>query len=439
MKKIKYLLLIIPFLFISSVKAANVERDYNLFTSDVSSFDSFFENEEYKQYIIELERLLFDYYESNYVSNYPYYTFQINYTGHSLIIDMNIYFKKIHFNVNNDISNGYGQTFYEDGSIYSNCYSDHINHKRIRSYYNISESQYTSPFLVTDDSSCSFDNPAHYAFQPSSFIESVIIQSNFDIKVYTNSDSIIIHNFRSTNQDLVLHSGDVYPVFWKDKDIYNQSANLVEVNLNDYPYIALSLKDYSKTNSFDVSNYVKGQYCLTPVYDYGLKERKEVLSGTQVERCSPYYTDYTSVRTTILDSDLKNHAIYYLKAYDTSKENKVKIDTSVFNIHYITEEDKDNPILNINGTKYSAIPFDSLTDTANKSEDEGYVSGAVKEFNFSDIFSAPLDFMKGIWSSITQVFHIITEFISLLPEPLQYFFYISFMLAIILGLIKIIL
>ena len=203
--------------------------------------------------------------------------------------------------------------------------------------------------------------------------------------------------------------------------------------------IALSLKDYSKTNSFDVSNYVKGQYCLTPVYDYGLKERKEVLSGTQVERCSPYYTDYTSVRTTILDSDLKNHAIYYLKAYDTSKENKVKIDTSVFNIHYITEEDKDNPILNINGTKYSAIPFDSLTDTANKSEDEGYVSGVVKEFNFSDIFSAPLDFMKGIWSSITQVFHIITEFISLLPEPLQYFFYISFMLAIILGLIKIIL
>ena len=172
-----------------------------------------------------------------------------------------------------------------------------------------------------------------------------------------------------------------------------------------------------------------------------------------MQKCSIYYSDFTPVSTYILDSDLKNHSIYYLKAYDTSKENKVKIDSSVFNIHYITEEDKDNPILTINGKKYSTIPYDKLTDTATKSEDEGYVSGAscaVGDFNctssmmgsnfkWSDIFTSPLDFIKGIWSSVTQVFIVIGYFISLLPMQLQYFLYISFMLAIILGLLKIIL
>ena len=228
---------------------------------------------------------------------------------------------------------------------------------------------------------------------------------------------------------------------FKGKDFNNNTGNLIEVNLNSYPYIALSLKDYSKTEAFDVNNYVKGQYCITPVYDYGLKERREFLSQTQVERCSPYYNDFTLIRTTILKSDLDNHSIYYLKSYDTSKENKVKIDSSVFNIHYITEEEKDNPILNINGTKYSTLPFDKLTDTANKSESEGYVSGASGEIkvDWSDIFTSPIDFIKTIWSSVIQVFTVIGYFIALLPTTLQYFFYISFMLAIILGLIKIIL
>ena len=33
------------------------------------------------------------------------------------------------------------------------------------------------------------------------------------------------------------------------------------------------------------------------------------------DRCSSYYNDFTSVRFYILDSDLSNHAIYYLKVY----------------------------------------------------------------------------------------------------------------------------
>lgn len=416
MKKIKYLLLIIPFLFIGSVRAATIDyiydpnslishtyshaySDINHFLEDFTSID--------KSSIDELVRLADNKYNESYSSEYPYYLYKLaiwsntNSTGPFYI--------------------GIYVSLYTSIPSFSNIKNTSINY-----FYQFSTSDSTYIFNTSSLGISPSDLFSNTYYNPLAYYK-----SNFDL-VFDISD---IYN---VNKD-----GSLYKTF-ENGDIIEPSINitnssLVEVNLNDYPYIALSLKDYSKTNSFDVSNYVKGQYCLTPVYDYGLKERKEVLSGTQVERCSPYYTDYTLVRTTILDSDLKNHSIYYLKAYDTSKENKVKIDTGVFNIHYITEEEKDNPILNINGTKYSSIPFDSLTDTSNKSEDEGYVSGAVQEFNFSDIFSAPLDFLKGIWSSVTQIFVVIAEFISLLPEPLQYFFYISFMLAIILGLIKIIL
>lgn len=250
-----------------------------------------------------------------------------------------------------------------------------------------------------------------------------------------------------------LNKEDIVPTY-KDKFIDRTDLNYTEVDLNSHPYVVLSLKDYNKTEEFSFNTYVKGQYCLTPVYDYGLREKKDVLSGSKNQRCSPYYDNYTPVRTYVLESDLKNHAVYYLKAQDTTKENKVKIDTNIFNIHYVSEEEKDNPIITINGKKYSITPFDELTDTANKSEDEGYNSGSscdvgdfnctrntlgVKETSWSDIFSSPLEFLKNIWTSITQVFVIITYFIALLPTTLQYFLYISFMLAIILGIIKIIL
>ena len=58
---------------------------------------------------------------------------------------------------------------------------------------------------------------------------------------------------------------------------------------------------------------------------------------------------------------------------------------------------------------------------------------------FDSIFSSPLEILKNLWSSITSIFDIIVEFISLLPETMQSFLYLSFMIAIILGLIKLIL
>ena len=230
------------------------------------------------------------------------------------------------------------------------------------------------------------------------------------------------------------------------------SNNYSEINLNNYSYVALSLKDYTEREEFYTNVEVQGQYCLTSVYNYGLTEKKDIINGYKSQRCSPYYDNYTPVRTYILESDLENHAIYYLKAYDTTKDNKVKVDTSIFNIHYITSEDEDNPILNINGRSYTSIPYGELSDSATISEEEGYVSGvvcAVGDFNcthdvlgghsITDIFNKPLEFFKNLIESFVSVFTLVASLIAVLPLPMQWFLYLSFTLAIALGIIKIIL
>lgn len=445
MKYLKYLLLMIPFMFISSVKAESIElNNSNSYTSNMS-VQELFTNKDYKEYLEELERLLFEKYESDYSENFPYYviTFSFNKYSNHFIIYLNMVMSNQKFTFNYKKGNSDGYNLAEDGTELSGLKIDGV-WQQMGVSYDSSSTTYNSPVLND-----SVSPPAYYAFNiyvnttgknDLIFNSCFLLSSNFDLMFYTDYDSVIINNYLDSGNTHILKNGDILPTIYKGKDFTNK-GNLVEVDLNSYPYIALSLKDYSKTEAFDVNNYVKGQYCITPVYDYGLKERREVLSQTQIERCSPYYDDFTLIRTTILKSDLDNHAIYYLKSYDTSKENKVKIDSSVFNIHYITEEEKDNPILNINGTKYSTLPFDKLTDTANKSESEGYVSGASGEIkvDWSDIFTSPLEFIKGIWSSVTQVFIVIGYFIALLPTTLQYFLYISFMCAVVLGLLKIIL
>jgi len=444
-------------LFSINVKADTVEfNNSNVYTSNMS-VQELFTNKDYKEYLEELERLLFEKYESDYSENFPYYviTFSFNKYSNHFIIYLNMVMSNQKFTFNYKKGNSYGYNLAEDGTELSGLKIDGV-WQQMEVSYDSSSTTYNSPVLKDSVSS-----PAYYAFNiyvhttgknDLIFNSCFLLSSNFDLMFYTDYDSVIINNYLDSGTSSILKNGDILPTIYKGKDFTNK-GNLVEVDLNSYPYIALSLKDYSKTEEFSVTNYVKGQYCLSPVYDYGLKERKDVLTGTKIQRCSLVYTDFTPVRTSILKSDLENHAIYYLKAYNTNIENKVKIDTSVFNIHYITEEEKDNPILTINGKKYSVLPYDNLTDSSTKSEDENYSSGgscAVGDFNctasimgsdfkWSDIFTSPLDFIKGIWSSVTQVFIVIGYFISLLPVQLQYFLYISFMLAIILGLLKIIL
>lgn len=276
---------------------------------------------------------------------------------------------------------------------------------------------------------------------------------------YLKKDDILhIPNLDNPNTYSIYQANTKFliePYYLYDDNFSLKTDNYTTINLNEYAYVALTLKDYNTIPddnfSLYTNIYVKGQVCITPVYNYGLTERKDILTGTQVEGCGIYSPDFILDRMYILRDDVKNHAIYYLKPYDTSKENIVKIDFSKFNITYISEENKDNPQVTINGKVYPTIPYDDLTDTSTKSEEEGYTPGnscALGDLNcfsnssgldINNLFSKPLETLETIWDTISSVFKLITEFISLLPPIMQGFLYLAFTVGISVGIIKIIL
>lgn len=432
--------------FVSNVKAETKEFEYGIFDSEnyvigtgIYSYQTYFDNfKEYDNFSFDLIenkiKDLIKIWEDKYKNEFPNYFISIrsypkvsfptysNMSTQYLRI-MLIYSKYIPINVNQfgdcfkQASSDIGMIFVDSGSDFefsSVSYDYSFSDLNIFDDYNLSNSGVKSVYLST-----------------------LYYDSNFDLP-FGLEDTI--YNVKKENDILFTLSNktDVVPTY-KDKFVDKTDLNYVEVDLNSYPYIILSLKDYSKTEEFSTINYVKGQYCLTSVYNYGSTEKKDIIEGSKNKRCSLYYDNYTPIRTYILNSDLKNNAIYYLKAYDTTKENKVKIDTSVFNIHYVSEEEKNNPIITINGKKHTPKSYDELTDTATKSEDENYVDGASEEFSITDIFSAPLEFFKKIINAISEFNGLIKELFSFLPDEFLAFLLAVFALLVVVAIVKILL
>lgn len=446
----KYLIIglsIISSLFlVTNVKAETKEFEYGIFDSEnyvigtgIFSYQTYFDNfKEYDNFSFDLIenkiKDLIKIWEDKYKNEFPNYFISIrsypkvsfstysNMSTQYLRI-MLIYSKYIPISVN-QFGDCFKQASSDIGMIFVDSGSDF-------EFSSVSYDYSFSDLNIFDD----YDLGNSVA--KSVYLSTLYYDSNFDLP-FGLEDTI--YNVKKGNDILFTLSNktDVVPTY-KDKFVDKTDLNYVEVDLNSYPYIILSLKDYSKTEEFTAINYVKGQYCLTSVYSYGSIEKKDIIEGSKNKRCSLYYDSYTPIRTYILNSDLKNNAIYYLKAYDTTKENKVKIDTSVFNIHYISEEDKDNPIITINGKKYSPKSYDELTDTATKSEDENYADGASEEFSITDIFTAPLEFFKKIINAISEFNGLIKELFSFLPDEFLAFILAAFALLVVVAIIKILL
>lgn len=428
---------------VSSVKADTFTYTYQLQNlPDVSLITS------KSEIISTLYDSVYDYYEENYKENYPYYIISGNISSDFIRLDL-VYFEYPYY-IDYDFNNNIFVYKYNDIIFDGNAgYLDVIENR-------YSNNAYQSNVSLVRSSGVRASSLISYNI---GFCHSKLFYSNYDVKFSSSGgNNLIINNYLNSGNSLTINGGDTIPTYQSalELDIISDpnfsSNNYTEINLNNYSYVALSLKDYTEREEFYTNVEVQGQYCLTPVYDYGLKEKKDVISGFKNQACSPYYDNYTPVRTYILESDIKNHAIYYLKAFDTSRDNKVKVDTSVFNIHYITFEEADNPILNINGRNYTTIPYDNLTDSATISEEEGYVSGVscglgdincthdvLGGHSITDIFNKPLEFFKNLIESFVSVFELVTSLITVLPLPMQWFLYLSFTLAIALGIIKIIL
>jgi len=455
MRKILLVLFGITTMFgLNKVYAAEIKLEYDTNIEDISSSISAIGSDKVQEQIKEIINI----YNSDYFINYPYFYIWFYKNGISGAL-------RISLIVFTEISNIWVDSF--SFSDYSFSYDMPVGgsileltyeyNSETDTFVDVSSPGVSVSVLFEINSENQRYNPYRYYYSNFDlYYKGSIFKDNYYdgsfLKLY---DNLLIPTFEDSNLYSV-HKADsdflIEPYYLYDNNLDLKEETFATIDLNQYSYVALSLKDYSKTETFFTNVYVKGNYCITPVYNYGMTEKSEYYPGYQVDRCSPYYEDFTAVRTYILEQDLKNNAIYYLKAYDKTKDNVVKVDSSVFNITYITEEEKDNPYVSIGGKNYPTISYDNLNSSSTKSEEEGYISGVVcqvGDFNcysehnpsniFDEIFSSPLKFLEDIWESVTSIFKLIAEFISLLPPIMQSFLYLSFMVAVILGLLKIIL
>ena len=439
MKKVYvFLFLAFSFLGISNVKAdTNYSVNYSIDTP--SGFNSmsyteirqFFDS--YSSVINSMFTDLITAY-SNYSEQYPYYWVYLDYRDD---ISPNILHLRIY---------GYNsiQTLSTQSSVNSLSYS--ISNEWCN--YNFTTNQYSNCDYVRSLSGTTvlFDGFASHRFYANSYFF-----SNFDLRFSGITQDDIAYESSGFNgvKDFLRPSSSPIPSLYNffELTFLNNYVNDVytTVDLDDYSYLILSFKDYSNLIS-PITFQVKGQFCITTAYDYGQQPKETV-----TDRCSVVYDDFTPVRIWTSASDLSRNVVYYLKAYDTTIDNVVKINTSLFNIAYITSIDESEPVIYVGGRPYSPIPYDNLPSTATGNESDNFIPGAtcgigdvdcVYEtggIDFADLFTHPLQLLQTVWGSISNMFILITAFISLLPSTLQVFLYSSFMLAILLGLIKMIL
>lgn len=444
----KYLsLLMIPVISLFMSMEVNAEELYLEYDEDFSLIQEKISSIGYDVFNSGVDSAI-NYYKENYFNDFPYYSISID-INYDRFNDDEIH---ISLYVYNDSSFTYHHDFFSESSehiVY------HLPYPKTGFYFSY-DSTLNSFILDSSVPSGLSLYPIFNFLSLNNFIYPYnYYYSNFDYYYYGTSLGYFISaydvstEFLSIDDTLYIPLYDnptTYSVYHSTEDfliqpyyLYDENSTLepdsdvyTTINLNDFSYIALSLKNYD-VESFDTTFYVKGQLCPTKVYGYGLTETNNT------DRCNPAYQDFTPVRIYTSDYDINNHFIYYFKAYDKSIDNVVKVNSSVFNIHYITEDEKDNPILDINGHKYSAIPFDSLSSSANKNETDNFVPGAVEKVTIESFFDKPLELLESVWGAIQSIFTIITEFILLLPPVMQGFLFTAFGISIVLGIIKILL
>ena len=236
------------------------------------------------------------------------------------------------------------------------------------------------------------------------------------------------------NDNILISSGQKYPTLkqllqynsWND---YYNNEIFKEVNLDNYEYVILSLKDYSKTDAFNVNLQVKGMIGITPIYEFGTIE-KEVIT----DRCNISYSEYTDYRFSILKNDLINNAVYYVKG--CQDESSFKFDSSIFNITYVTADNVDDPVITVGGTEYHTIPFSKLSNSANQNESNNFIPGESTDGSINTVINSITDYISNFWNGLVTFMGLVTKFFNTLPIEIRAISITAFSTALTLGIIK---
>ena len=284
-------------------------------------------------------------------------------------------------------------------------------------------------------------NMNFYMYYDSNYNFSNLQNENYIFKgFYDNENTENYDNYLKTEADKPIPKIKDLMEYdnWNDYE-NSQLENYTEVNLDNYKYVLLSLKNYKQTKAFQTNLQVKGQIGITPIYNYG-QTSKDSITGSQVQdRCNVSYNNYTSYPFYIIQTDLQNNVIYAVK--ECSNGSSFKFDNTVFNITYVTEENENNPTVTIGGKTYNVIQYDDLPSTATKNEENNYIPGQSGQANSTGGLDTAIknvqQKMSEIWNTFTYFTDFINQIFSVFPDEVKTILLSAFTIMIVIGLIKI--
>ncbi|MDD5826608.1 MAG: hypothetical protein PUD25_02440 [Bacilli bacterium] len=428
----KYLLTLLT-LFV--ILAPNVKADEKViatcdYSDDIPTYFSRFG----KDFIVSKANELYEKYKTNYENDYPFYTINLSsFSNGSLkyfAINLNysdsfkIYWfystisnvgKIYHYGWNQ--SSGTVQSYNTIRYVYKILDNDELE---LLDGVGISLSS-NSDFLTYDTSQkCSIKLPLFSNINPG-FVMNFDIFSEVRLQDKPGSTTYTVLN--KTTSDYVFKD---YSQFLDD--VNSPSDNFTTVNLDNYEYVILNLKDYNQDKAFNTNLKVKGMIGITPIYNFGQTETDVI-----TDRCNLSYKDYTDYRFSILKQDLQNNAIYIVKSCESGSS--FKFDNTIFDVSYVTADNVDDPVVTIGGKDYHTIPFKNLTNSANKNEENNFVPGE-SGFSLTDVVSNISKYVSSFWDSIVNFMGLVTKFFNTLPIEIKGVAITTFSMACMIALIK---
>ena len=396
------------------ISSINSTSGYDEFPDFKAKLD-FFNLEHNRTIFLEIYNSIMNLYNTNYKSIYPYYQLDYGYSTSSYSLSLFLYSSQPSLVLRGSEIQIYPR---EDAAIFAS--------------YDLNEQTYINPEFKLKSSG----SATTYAGQNKFY--DLILTTNFDLKITTsleNINTVEFLNFRDKGT-LTLKVGDSIPQFYAYDKVFDKldTSTTTTVNLDNYEYVILNLKDYNQDKAFTTNLKVKGSVGITPVYNFGQTEKSDII-GTKIEdRCNVKYDEFTDYRLSILKQDLKNNAVYIVKSCEEGSS--FKFDNTIFDVTYVTADNVDDPVVTIGGKDYHTIPFNKLTSSANQNEEENYVPGESKKLNLSDIVSNITNTVSSFWDSIVNFMSLVTKFFNTLPIEIKGVAITTFSMACMIALIK---
>ncbi len=396
------------------ISSINSTSGYDEFPDFKTKVDFF--NLEYNRTIfLEIYNSIMNLYNTNYKSIYPYYQLDYGYSTSSYSLSLFLYSSRPSLRLTGGEIDILPR---EDGAIFAS--------------YDLNEKTYINPEFKLKSSGSSVTLAGQNKFYD------LILTTNFDLKVTTsleNINTVEFLNFRDKGT-LTLNVGDTIPQFYAYDKVFDKldTSTTTTVNLDNYEYVILNLKDYNQDKAFTTNLKVKGSIGITPIYNFGQTAKDDIMGSKVQDRCNVKYDAYTDYRLSILKQDLQNNSLYVVKGCEEGSS--FKFDNTIFDVTYVTADNVDDLVVTIGGKKYHVIPFDKLPSSANKNEEENYVPGESKKLTLSDIVSNVTDTVSSFWDSIVNFMSLVTKFFNTLPIEIKGVAITTFSMACMIALIK---